>query len=120
MDVITRTKSFVKWRWKITRITFLSLFYNEHLSGDYVFDTLMQPAFWFVDHFTKILGPLFVLLVIFLTVILLHLKGLLTLINLFQSSVVIIVYWIGLPYYLQYKNGHLLTGWFYIYLNGIT
>lgn len=68
MDVLARTKSFVKWRWKITRITFLSLFYNEHLSGDYVFDTLMQPAFWFVDHFTKILGPLFVLLVIFLTV----------------------------------------------------
>ena len=69
MDVITRTKSYAKWRWKITRITFLSLFYNEHLSGDYVFDTLMQPAFWFVDHFTKTLGPLFVLLVIFLTVI---------------------------------------------------
>ena len=76
MDVITRTKSYVKWRWKITRITLLSLFYNEHLSGDYVFDTLMQPAFWFVDHFTKILGPLFVLLVIFLTVIELYDKRL--------------------------------------------
>jgi len=47
---------------------------------------------WFLDQFTAILGPLFVFLVVFLT-----------------SSVVLIVYWIGLPYYLQYKNPYILA-----------
>ena len=28
---------------------------------------------------------------------------------------VVIVYWIGLPYYLQYKNGYLLTGKFCLF-----
>ena len=44
------------------------MFYNEHISSDYMFDTIMAPAFWFLDQFTAILGPLFVLLVVFLTV----------------------------------------------------
>ena len=68
MGVISRIKSYTRWRWKILRITFLSLFYNEHISSDYIFDTLMQPAFWFVDQFTAILGPVFVFVVISLTV----------------------------------------------------
>jgi len=87
MGISDSLKSYMRWRWKICRITFLSLFYNEHISSDYIFDTLMAPAFYFVDQFTAILGPLFVALVFFLT-----------------TSVVFIAYWIGLPYYLQYKN----------------
>ena len=44
------------------------MFYNEHISSDYMIDTIMAPAFWFLDQFTAILGPLFVFLVVFLTV----------------------------------------------------
>ena len=47
----------------------------------------MQPAFWFVDGFTLVLGPIFVAMVIFLT-----------------SSVVFVTYWIGLPYYIEHKS----------------
>ena len=68
MGISDSLKSYMRWRWKICRITFLSLFYNEHISSDYIFDTLMAPAFYFVDQFTAILGPLFVALVFFLTV----------------------------------------------------
>ena len=68
MSFISRIKSYTRWKWKIFRLTFLSLFYNEHFSSDYAFDTLMQPAFWFVDQFTAVLGPAFVSLVIVLTV----------------------------------------------------
>ena len=47
----------------------------------------MQPAFWFVDGFTLVLGPIFVAMVIFLT-----------------TSVVFVTYWIGLPYYIEHKS----------------
>lgn len=67
-SVMTRTRDFLHWRWKLCRIHFLSLFYNDHLNGDYVFDTVMQPAFWFVDHCTAAVGPVFVAVVMFLTV----------------------------------------------------
>lgn len=39
------------------RLWFGSLFYNSHLDTGYVADTLMEPMFWFVDHFTLSLGP---------------------------------------------------------------
>ena len=89
---VRRLRSFVRFRLKILRIAFYSLFYNSHLitsqgkvSTDYVFDTLiqvdndgndddtvndimLQPAFWFVDNFTLILGPVFVISVTFFTV----------------------------------------------------
>ena len=68
MRLLSRSQSYIRWRWKITKITFMSMFYNDHISTDYIFDTLMQPAFWFVDQFTAVLGPIFVFLVIFLTV----------------------------------------------------
>jgi len=41
-----------------------TLFYNDHVDCSYVADTLMEPLFWFVDHFTGRLGPIFVILVI--------------------------------------------------------
>ena len=68
-------------------MAFWSLVYNEHMSWGYTFDTLMEPAFWFVDRFTLVLGPMFVVGVIVLT-----------------TSVIAIAYVIGLPYYLEYKS----------------
>jgi palmitoyltransferase len=81
-------KDRLKQRFKLLKIAFLSLTYNDHMSWNYVFDTLMEPLFWFVDSFTKILGPLFVTGVIILT-----------------FSGVFIAYYVGLPYYLEHKNG---------------
>ena len=49
----------------LLKVTFHSLFYNEHVDTGYAIDTMMEPMFWFVDNFTKSLGPIFVVLVIF-------------------------------------------------------
>jgi len=75
-----------KKRIRIIKIEFLTLFYNSHISTDYVFDTLVQPGFWFVDRCAGLLGPCFVILVTLLT-----------------FSVIFITYWVGLPYYLEHK-----------------
>ncbi len=85
---LSRLVEAAKSRAKIVRIAFLSLTYNDHFSSSYVFDTLMEPAMWFVDSFTKLLGPMFVTGVIVLT-----------------TSVIFIAYYVGLPYYMEYKNG---------------
>ena len=82
-EIVRRLKS----RLELIRIAFLSLTYNEHLSWNYAFDTLMEPAIWFIDTFCKLLGPLFVTGFILLT-----------------SSAVFIAYHVGLPYYIQHKN----------------
>ena len=42
------------------RLVFLSLFYNSHLSWSYAFDTALEPLFYLVDNFAKVLGPIFV------------------------------------------------------------
>jgi hypothetical protein len=68
------------------RVFFLSLFYNCHLSWPYAFDTAMEPLFWAVDNFAKILGPLFVSCAVAAT-----------------SAVVAISYHLGLPYYRDRK-----------------
>ena len=62
--------NFFRKRAFLFRLTFLSLFYNVHLSWSYVMDTLMEPAFWVVDTFTGLLGPLFVIFVAMLKVVL--------------------------------------------------
>jgi palmitoyltransferase len=67
---------------RVVRLSLASLFYNEHMSVNYAFDTLLEPIFWLVDHFTGVLGPAFVTAVVGLT-----------------GSVVVIAYGIGLPYY---------------------
>ena len=82
-EIVRRLKS----RLELIRIAFLSLTYNEHLSWNYAFDTLMEPAIWFIDTFCKLLGPLFVTGFILLT-----------------SSAIFIAYHVGLPYYIQHKN----------------
>ena len=48
-------KEKLQLRLRLVKIAFLSLTYNEHLSWNYVFDTLMEPAIWFVDTFLKVL-----------------------------------------------------------------
>lgn len=63
-------------------LCFHSLTYNHHMNSDYASDVCMEPIFWFVDNYTHLLGPFFVVGVFFLT-----------------SSVVFIAYWVGLPYY---------------------
>ncbi|KAL3271063.1 hypothetical protein HHI36_021563 [Cryptolaemus montrouzieri] len=64
------------------RITIISLTYNHFLDSGYVADVFMEPLFWIVDNFAHVLGPLFVIAVTGLT-----------------TSVVVIAYWIGLPYW---------------------
>lgn len=52
------------------------------MDQNYVADVLMEPIFYFVDNFTKVLGPFFIVAASVLT-----------------SSVVLICYIIGLPYW---------------------
>ncbi|XP_059477659.1 palmitoyltransferase ZDHHC16 isoform X2 [Neocloeon triangulifer] len=64
------------------KLTFRSLTYNHFLDQSYVADTLMEPLFWFVENFTKFLGPFFVAAVCALT-----------------TFVVGVAYYLGLPYW---------------------
>lgn len=75
-------KSSARWQWLRARIAVHSLFYNHFLDLTYVVDVCMEPIFWFVDNFTKFLGPLFVVAVAALT-----------------ASVAIIAIWLGVPYW---------------------
>ncbi|XP_012261316.2 palmitoyltransferase ZDHHC16B isoform X2 [Athalia rosae] len=74
----------IKRNWFKFQIVVKSLFYNHFLDWGYVCDVLMEPMFWFVDNFAAWLGPLFVVMVTLLT-----------------ASIVVIAYWIGLPYWWQ-------------------
>ncbi|XP_073997906.1 palmitoyltransferase ZDHHC16A isoform X1 [Rhodnius prolixus] len=64
------------------KLFFYTFFYNHHLDANYVSDICMEPIFWFVDNFTKFLGPFFVACVVLL-----------------MTLVIIIAYYIGLPYW---------------------
>lgn len=68
----------------LIKLTFCTLCYNEFADKFYVGDTCMEPMFWFVDHFTKAMGPIFVAGVIILTL-----------------SIIIIAYTIGLSFWWQ-------------------
>lgn len=61
-----------------------SLMYNSHLSQSYIADILIEPIFKIVDSkiFSRFLGPFFIVAVTLLT-----------------AAVVVISYWIGLPYW---------------------
>ncbi|XP_074594488.1 palmitoyltransferase ZDHHC16 isoform X2 [Brevipalpus obovatus] len=71
-------------KYQLLKITFLSLFYNEQADFNYCVDTLLEPIYWFVDNYTKALGPFFVFVVVSLL-----------------SSFVVIAYLIGLPFWLE-------------------
>ncbi|GAB6023328.1 hypothetical protein CHUAL_008131 [Chamberlinius hualienensis] len=72
----------LKYRFDMMKLVLLSLTYNSFLDVYYVGDTAMEPIFWFVDHFTHLFGPVFVIGVCLLT-----------------ASVVLVAYLIGIPYY---------------------
>ncbi|XP_076364565.1 palmitoyltransferase ZDHHC16 isoform X3 [Tachypleus tridentatus] len=76
----------VKEKCYLIKYTIYSLFYNSFLDIYYIGDICMEPLIWFVDHFTKSLGPIFVAGVVFLTL-----------------SVVAIAYVIGLPYWISHS-----------------
>ncbi len=38
------------------RVEFLTLFYNHHISWNYVFDTAVEPLLWIVDTFARGIG----------------------------------------------------------------
>lgn len=73
---------YVIWKWRKVQLGGHSLFYNHFMDQSYVIDVCMEPIFWFVDNFTKFLGPFFVFAVCSLT-----------------ASVVCIAYWLGVPYW---------------------
>lgn len=64
------------------RLTYHSLTYNHFTDASYVADVCMGPMFWFIDNFTHTIGTLLVTAVVALT-----------------ASVVLIAYWIGIPYW---------------------
>nr|CAD7568259.1 unnamed protein product [Timema californicum] len=72
----------IRCQWRNWKITYNTFFYNHFMDHGYFADVCMEPMFWFVDNFTKFLGPFFVFSVCGLT-----------------ASVIVIAYWIGLPYW---------------------
>uniref|UniRef100_A0A1B6DJI2 Palmitoyltransferase n=1 Tax=Clastoptera arizonana TaxID=38151 RepID=A0A1B6DJI2_9HEMI len=74
--------NFFTMKWQYLKICLKSLFFNAHVDFNYVSDILMEPIIWFVDNFTKFLGPFFVLCVTVL-----------------MTTVIVISFWIGLPYW---------------------
>ncbi|XP_026273524.1 palmitoyltransferase ZDHHC16 [Frankliniella occidentalis] len=77
-----RLRKWVTWNYLDLTLTVRSLTYNHFMNSSYASDVVLEPMIWFVDNFTKFLGPFFVACVLALT-----------------SSVVAILYWIGLPYW---------------------
>ncbi|XP_071525564.1 palmitoyltransferase ZDHHC16B isoform X2 [Panulirus ornatus] len=79
-----KTWKWIQWKYYLFILTMKAILYNEFVNMGYSMEVLMEPMVWIVDHFTKVLGPILVGGVVTLT-----------------SSVVAIVYIIGLPYYWQ-------------------
>lgn len=72
---------------RLTKLLFFSLFYNDFFNKYYALDTFLEPMFFFVDSFTKIMGPIFVILVQIMT-----------------YSIVAIAYVLGLPYWIHHSR----------------
>ncbi|XP_058124268.1 palmitoyltransferase ZDHHC16 [Anopheles ziemanni] len=93
----------IRFRWQYGKQCIRSLTYNHHMNQSYASDVCMEPIFWFVDNFTHLLGPFFVFAVICLT-----------------TAVVVICYWIGLPYWWnrnRYMTVFLMTVGHWLLLN---
>lgn len=56
----------IEEKWFIVRLTFFSLFYNSLTSSWTIVDTMLEPMFWFVNHFIHYLGPIFVVMIVLL------------------------------------------------------
>src|SRR5690348_15658111 len=60
------------------KLLFFTLCYHSSFSFSYAVDTLLEPLVWFIDHFAKSLGKIFVgtvVVLISLVVIIAHLLG---------------------------------------------
>lgn len=53
----TLCRKWLWWKYDLFILTMKVIFYNEFLSVSYVFEVLMTPMVWVVDHFSKALGP---------------------------------------------------------------
>ncbi|XP_064631480.1 palmitoyltransferase ZDHHC16-like [Lineus longissimus] len=53
--------------WRDFKLILYSVFYNELNNYSTIIDASFEPLYWFVDNFTRYLGPLFVVLVVCLT-----------------------------------------------------
>jgi len=60
---------YVTTKWLVVVLYVRSLCFNSHMDSGYMADTLLEPMFWFVDNFTHILGPIFVVSVVSLLVV---------------------------------------------------
>jgi len=56
-QMVLNFRDAVRWQWKKVNISIKSLFYNHFMDQGYIADVCMEPMFWFVDNFTKFLGP---------------------------------------------------------------
>jgi len=79
---LKRASSRFKAKRRLFKLVLSSLFYNSFMDLFYVCDTAMEPLFWFVDHFTRFFGPVFVVGVCSL-----------------MASIVIIAHLVGIPYW---------------------
>ena len=81
--VLQQSKMKVKLSYKeLFKLWFKTLFYHTSFSWSYTMDTIVEPMFWFVDHFVVFLGRFFVFIVVFLV-----------------STVIVIAHLIGIPVY---------------------
>lgn len=74
---ITTSRSKLPMFFKL-KLWFYTMFYHSSFSFSYTVDTLFEPLFWFIDHFAKCLGKIFVgtvIVLISLIVLIAHLLG---------------------------------------------
>jgi len=56
-QMVLNFRDAVRWQWRKVNISIKTLFYNHFMDQGYIADVCMEPMFWFVDNFTKFLGP---------------------------------------------------------------
>jgi len=82
LEPLRRWPALAAKAWARIKLLFWTLFYNQHFSADYAFETAMGPLTWAVDAAARAAGPLFVLVVVSA-----------------NAGVVLVAYLVGLPFY---------------------
>ncbi|KAL1492831.1 hypothetical protein ABEB36_011013 [Hypothenemus hampei] len=82
LRLIKFTRRYIYNFYRKCSLLYVSLTYNHFMDASYVADVCMGPMFWFVENFTHTIGQLLVIAVTGLTL-----------------SVIVIGYWIGVPYW---------------------
>lgn len=62
-----RLCAFIDEKYQYLCLCLKSLTFNVHVNQSYTSDVLLEPIFWFVDNFTSLLGPFFLVAVTVLT-----------------------------------------------------